>query len=81
LTVTPPSYSNRTVPSVFQLLFTFFLHSFPQNIPSGLKYKEQKMCFGLLPSPTLSVKFWFQKLAQKSLTQSFRVFNTKLVWY
>ena len=33
-TVTPPSYSNRTVPSVVQLSFTltFFLPSFSQNI-------------------------------------------------
>jgi hypothetical protein len=37
-TVTPPSYSNRTVPSVFQLPFTliFFLPSFSQYIQSGL---------------------------------------------
>ena len=37
-TVTPPSYSNRTVPSVVQLPFTltFFLPSFSQNIQSGL---------------------------------------------
>jgi hypothetical protein len=34
----PPSYSNRTVPSVVQLAFTltFFLPSFSQNIQSGL---------------------------------------------
>ena len=37
-TVTPLSYSNRTVPSVVQLPFTltFFLPSFSQNIQSGL---------------------------------------------